>query len=145
MGAMKLAESDAEKMAERIVRFMRVSLRTWGRAIMRALKKRRYVRDGAGCVLAKSDNDSGNRHEGKAGGSPGHPLGVAPVHHSQGDDGDKDLAQNADDQWPPTLSYQVAEVSPQTDTCKGRKKCPAGEIGEAGKLRMREETRSRQN
>ena len=64
---------------------------------------------------------------------------VAPVDEAEGDEGDEDFAEDADDQRTPALTDEVSQIGAQADTGEGGKEGPAGEIGEAGELAVGEE------
>src|SRR2546423_13875967 len=68
-----------------------------------------------------------------------------PIDQSECDQGDEDLAKDADHNGPPALPGQVAQVGAQANPGKCRKKRPARKITQAGKLRGIEEARGGQH
>ena len=76
--------------------------------------------------------------------SSGYTMVVAPIDQPKRDEGDKEFTNNPDNQRPPTLAGEIPQIRAQANSREGRKECPAGEIREAGELRMGEKARGRQ-
>src|SRR5580658_4662195 len=82
------------------------------------------------------DSDSVRRGEG-GGSSCGSVCGEED--EAEGDGGEEDFAENADEDGPPALMDEVAHVGAEADAGEGRQERPLGEVAERGELRRAEE------